>query len=442
MRGCGFGTNLSVSIVLVPRLAGAHTEIAMQDTAAAETSIVPASALAFLNHHFGKLAKRAKRLDTSAPRLTVVRTYLEPTGNVFAAAADGRVVRETREMAEVRVDGARPTVTIDGASGWRPVANLVHAPEGNVVRARQGFAVPSKYDTRQICDHCGTRRARKETWLFRHTATGRIVQCGRTCTQDYTGGALRPTALALWADAWGVVKGEREFVREESFGPTVREYLQYVAAQIRVDRYFVSGTKAREQGRQSTGQLAMNALNVWASNAKMAREVGLARPNGDDIEIADQALAWLETTTECSQYMASLRAACSMYEVTAKTQGYVASLVGSAYPRAMAKDAKRAKAVEDASCSQHVGEVGKRGEFAGIVTRVRQWQGHYGMTTLVVIKLDSGDILQWYASGDRSDIVEGRAYTVRATVKKHDTDRYTSAPVTVVSRAVVTPCEP
>ena len=408
----------------------------MKNPAATETSIVPATALPYLAARFEQLAKRAKRLKVDAPQLLVVRTYLEPTGKKVECA-DGRMVPEMREMAEVRVDGARPTATIDGEAGWEPMANLVHAPAGNVVRAREGFEVPGEYNARQLCDHCGTKRNRKETWLFRHTASGRIVQCGRNCTQDYTGGELKPTALALWADAWGLMTGEREFMGGGGFGPTVRDFLQFVAAQVRVDRFFLGNTKAREQGRASTGALAMNALRTWANDSRRAKEAGLPRPNGDDCEVTEKALAWLDTSEEGSQYIASLKAACSMYEVTGKTMGYVASLVGAAYPRAMGQELAKAKAAKDAEGSHHVGEVGKRDDFVCTVVKVRQWEGHYGLTTLVVFKLESGAILQWYASGDREDIVEGESYTVRATVKKHGTDRYTSAPVTMVSRAVV-----
>lgn len=392
-----------------------------------ETFSLPAARLPLLTERFEKLAKRAKRLKVPAPSFEVVRLYTKETGRTLPYIKDGKpqVWRETVEMADVVYTGERPS-----AGPFEVVANLVNTPAGNVVRVREGFEVPERYRTRHVCDHCGTKRNRKETWLFRHKETGKLMQVARNCAQDFVGSAeLNLNRLSMVFEAWGAF----DCSGAGWSGWGLREYLAQVAACVRVDRHYLSRSKARDTGRMSTAVYASQCLSRWTNAPELAEKEGLPRATGDDYAATEAALAWLETTPAASDYIHNLKAAVSLGYVTAKTEGYIASLVGAAYPRAVAKEAKRERAASRDAGSEHIGQIKERLELSVTVERVRQWEGNFGLTTYIRMRTPEGNLLQWYASGDR-DVREGSAHTIKATVKRHDTDRYTGAPVTTVTR--------
>lgn len=389
-----------------------------------QTVNVPAHALPYLEGRFEDFAKRAKRIRAAAPALTIHRLFFvwEDAGeNSF-----GEPVKRRVEMAEVSVTGERPML-----AGWEPVANLVHANGANVVRTREGFELPETYRTRQVCDHCGHNRRRNDTWVLRHTETGELRQIGRQCLQDFIGSeTINPAALACWADAWGAVGGDEDFCGgggARFFG--VAEYLAAVAACIREDRGFTSKKRAGETGGTPTSELAFRVL---CASTKEERDA-LPKVTADDVETANKGLAWCAEWTESGEYPHNVRTAVGMGYVLPKTAGFIASLLGAAWPNAMKKAAERA---EKPVTRHFPSDEGKRITTGTMdVVKVRGWQGDYGWTTF--IELRAGDVAcVWYASGS-VDVKEGDRVSLKATIKRHGTDRYTGGAVTTLTRCKI-----
>lgn len=73
---------------------------------------------------------------------------------------------------------------------WRFVAVIEHKDSGNVIRQYDfTLEVPSKYrTTKPICEHCGTLRNRKDTYLVYNDTTNTWKQVGKSCLRDFTNG--------------------------------------------------------------------------------------------------------------------------------------------------------------------------------------------------------------------------------------------------------------
>lgn len=97
----------------------------------------------------------------------------------------------------------------------------------------------------------------------------------------------------------------------------------------------------------------------------------------------------------------------------------------------------------DAATSKHVGTIGKRIAFEGIVLARVAFEGAYGISYIVKIATDAGDLVAWktsnpwaIAADENAEVVVGTRVRFKATIKEHGHDSYNGGcPVTWVARA-------
>lgn len=391
-------------------------------------TVVPVENLPYISARVEEYAKRAKRIRCAAPVLVVGERSTERV--YIGQASNGDRVYAVREMVSLTVEGERPQVP-----GWEPVANLVHANGANVVRCRPGFELPESYRTRQVCDHCGTDRRRNDTWVLRNAA-GELRQIGRQCMQDFVGSVdVNLAALSLWAETDSFFSNPEEPGMGGARYYSVRDYLGAVAALIREDRGgFVTKKVAQERRCSATADQAFTMLDM--SPEQRAKNGFPVAVTADDVAAVNAAMDWCASWDEAGDYPHNVRTAVGMGYVTHKTAGFVASLLGSAYPRAMKAAAERAERAATVPTGGHVGAIGERPTLSVVVEKVRSWASDYGTTTFVAMKDADGNSLVWYASSD-PDVKEGDRLTMKATIKKHGNDRYTGGKATTVTRCKI-----
>jgi len=158
-------------------------------------------------------------------------------------------------------------VTVEGSApkfaGWSFLATLAHTPDGNVVRSVPGFEVDAKVrEGLPCCDHCKTARNRRDTYVVRHE-DGRIMQVGSTCMKDFLGHA-DPHALTTQAElllhAFDLVRNSGGTGMNEVFRFNTLAFLEWVAAVVLKQGYYVTRKVASESGRLSTADIAYNAM--------------------------------------------------------------------------------------------------------------------------------------------------------------------------------------
>lgn len=441
-----------------------------------ETTVyeVPEQNLTDLRVAFDKLCKRARRLRVPEPTMQVSTepvkelrewhklgggtSYREmnwtPTQQGYKAT--GRVER----WFGVTVQGEAPRLP----GGWQFVATLSPLPqEGgeavNLIKRMPGKECPNSFAKPASvgrCDHCGTRRYRKETFVVCNDA-GEYRAVGRSCLKDFLG-HTDPKRLAGWATWLGELDAvcrdycERGGRMVETY--TVEGYLTTVSQVVSV-RGFLGTGRARDEGGTATVAWValLNDPNPWGDDAKHEKErlesEILAKDNGDKCrEQAAAAIEWaLGLDVDAlmdggNDYLLNLALVVRAGHVGPKTMGLAASLP-TAYLRAMDKlEAAKAKAARPAS--NHIGTIKKREDFVVTVKKVILKEGMYGTTHIHIMEgnvVAGADMLvndmTWFASKD-ADMEEGNTYRVKATVKDHG--EYNGRAQTIVNRVAVLEC--
>ena len=148
-------------------------------------------------------------------KLTNIQKKCAAYGCEFSYEELGETFKQVKDEETGLVHTAKfITVNVSGTarvSDWEFIATVEHSKPINIIRSfRPEVEIPESYytaDTR--CDHCQTKRNRKDTYLIRNTISGEFKQVGKTCLKDFTRGlsAEAVTAYVAWFDE--LIKGEQ-----------------------------------------------------------------------------------------------------------------------------------------------------------------------------------------------------------------------------------------
>ena len=341
-----------------------------------------------------KLGRRAAKLGLAVP--------------VAVCGAPRLAERANRRVAVVDVEiSGGDLVQIEG---WTMVALLCHEMRGaNVVRLVSGASREEWRTMPSACEHCGTKRARKDTAILQHE-DGRQIQIGKSCLVDFLG--ARASDLAARA-AYVAELREINDLGMSSGGAFAdpEDFLATVAACIRVEGW-ISRARAEQTGRMATLTLAQSPRAPLATD--------------EDEATARAALVWARDLEARSDYEHNIKTIARAGALRSRDLGYAASIV-AAFQRAQAPAQAPISAV-----SQHVGQIGEKIETEVTILRVVEIDGNYGVSRMHVMQDASGNVLVWFASG-RVSFDVGATVKITATVKNHNERQGVSQ--TIVTRA-------
>lgn len=446
----------------------------MNTTTTQATYQVPATKLNNLQHQIDQLNKRAKRLGLAAIQISI---NPDPSKVVHEFRSDDAADHRNKYQAALpgqRVEtpsGYHPTghvlpyhtVTVQGEKpqidGWEFVAVLepVQLDDGtqeNFVRSVPGYpGIPQDLRHRLgDCDHCHTKRNRKETFVLRSTqpnedhhadSTRQFKVVGRNCLKDFTGGHHDPHALAAAAellfalndaatqasddgDAWG---NGGEARQDKSFD--LQQVLEWTSRMMQVFGW-VSRSKANESylsGLVATADHVIGVL-VRPREGIQAWEDFRTKnqPTSQDKSRAEAAIAWAQDQIDSdNDYLRNVNLVARMGYTTRGTFGVAVSIL-AAYDRAT--EAQQAQ--ERAKQSQHQGEIGKRQVFKLTVTSIFGAEGMYGTTHIHKMLDKDGNLFTWFGSPGAGCLPRGKELTLKATVKAHD--EYKGSKQTILTR--------
>ncbi len=319
-----------------------------------------------------------------------------------------------RQTQMVTVFGEEPVI-----AGFKFIGALTHLGEaGNVLRLIPGETVPEKYKSTSpdLCEHCGYKRQRKETYLLKSVDGSKFMQVGSACLKDFAGGHGDPKAvLALFASMLEAVE-----VAQSSGGGVMREttrfsllrFLEHVAAEVRLGKgKFITATQAREEQIVSTGEAAWNAL--------IDPTLYDAVVNAEDKEMAEAAQEFVleKFANDDTDFGHNIFTVAKFGAVGFKEKGIAAYIIG-AFLKEKAKQAKQAAPSGDVV--DLMLPVGERLDFEVTVTGVSSFEGQFGATT--VFKLDTTvngkhGRLVWFCTGNCGGMKLGEKFMVKATVQ-------------------------
>lgn len=412
------------------RKAGQVTMAAMQPTATVDSKAVPEQVessiesdgrtsmrYAIFEGNMERLEKKMARIQNKCRKYGCDFRF-EVVGEGFRELKDDNGCTYTARFVIVEAEG----IAVIG--GWKFIASVEHTAKGNIINRACDIEVPERYYTGQpVCEHCNSRRARKDTYIVMNEETGEFKQIGKSCLRDFTHG-MSAEAVAQYAAAFDdLIKGEEPYdgCRIETYIET-EEWLRYVAEIIRHFGY----VKHNYDGETSTRSRAIDYYSFehggTFSRIKAARiraEMEDCGFNADSKEAKAEtavALAWLAEQLEENNYMHNLKTACALKYIPLKYLGITASLFPT-YNRELEREAERRRQEKAAQASEWVGDIGSRIEVkVAEVTCITGWETQWGYTKIYKIVDEAGNIFTWKTSS----LVEGDIKTIKGTVKAHN----------------------
>jgi hypothetical protein len=319
---------------------------------------------------------------------------------------------------------------------WEPVALLARDQDSDVVITRMWPGLtdePNLSAFRGIepaCDHCKTRRARRDTYVVRHLTTGEMRQIGGTCLEAFTGVRLNINT-AFHADdefaeldEWTAGGGD--------FRYPVLTVLETTCAVVAmcgwVSKKMMMDSMGGKTATADLVSLAMGGGGDSAANLRAALVPYAADAATKALLVRDHAVALGQT--ESGEYPQNLSAVATADWVSPRNVPLLASAI-AAYARAQEQEIRRATATE----SQWQGAEKQRLTLALTVTGTRVLDGYMGGTKTLVMMVDAaGNRFKWWASSF-IDWEAGDLVTLKGTVKAHEV--YQGVKETVLARCAV-----
>lgn len=397
-----------------------------------KTYRIPEANMGWLMEKLEGLNKKARKCHTTEIQMTVVGEETVTLTNAITGF-DRLVVYKI-----VEVTGETPKL-----NGWTFVARLEKvASTANLVFVAPGEALPEIYRSADTwCDHCQTRRTRKDTFVVRNDE-GTYKQVGKTCLRDFLGhqDPMRVANMAEWMATFAASAEEAE---EEDFrgrnprhenGWSTEQILQLAALCIRKHGW-VSQTEARNSTEDEPKYATVVNVTGTLSDLESKDERNhrdamqfVAEMTDGDRETATKTLEWVKGFEDnLNDYQHNLKTIATVGYVTYKTMGMMVSAVAG-YMRQAERELRRATAT-----NEHIGTVGKREVFTLTLVAIRQTETAYGLTTIYKFEDVKGNKVVWFSSND--ELVQGKTYEIKATVKAHNVFKGTNE--TAITRGTV-----
>ena len=335
---------------------------------------------------------------------------------------DGVVRSYTVKFIDVDVEGK---AVVDG---WRFAATLTFTDRGNIIEG-YGLEIPERYySCGPWCEHCKTRRDRKNSYIVFNESTGEFKQVGRSCLKDFTGG-LSAENVALFESYFKEIEEAREDIGFGWGTPYFKldEFMVTAAETIRLFGYVKRNAgdvptvcRAEDYYRVEHGmRLGLGAEKV-REDYDRAVELGFNTKNPKSVELAKMVREWIVGNSRDDNYFHNLKVACSLDWGAGKALGLIVSAFPT-YDRELAYEDERRErervAKEEAARSTWMGEVGDKVSFVlARVDVITSWETQWGMTRVYKLTDENGVVATWKTGSWLDDDDIGK--TVKGTVKE------------------------
>lgn len=312
-------------------------------------------------------------LDRFEKQMHQIERKCKKYGNDFRYSVLGEDFRKVKGSDEILHLTRFIEVEVEGSlkfDNWVFVAVVEHTEKGNIIRQYDtNQKVPEVYyysDT--TCEHCNTKRRRKDTFLIYNAESDVWKQVGRSCLKEFTSG-LDAETVARWISSWDTIIEYESVPSGYSFTKyyNLRDILLYSAGCISKFGYFKSDSMYSTSSRTLDYYQADNEGHLVSDRKledvrKEMETVKFYAYSSDNQKLVDAAIEWLSSQPDDDQYIHNLKVACSGEYITGREFGLVCSLI-RAYQRTLEIKDKQKKQEEEDSKSNHIGSVGDKITF-------------------------------------------------------------------------------
>jgi hypothetical protein len=376
---------------------------------------------------FEELQKRVERFIRRAAKIGKVPLNIEVVGEYVqpVLGKDHKPTGRVRLYKVVEVVGKAPNV-----AGYTFVAAIQHTEAGNIISKAPGcldvVVPPQMRDGKPTCDHCKTRRARKDTFLLMGE-DGIIIRVGRNCLADFLRGEDAAEALRLWA-LIDEIQRIASMDDDEGFGgfsgylPSVLSYVTFTFRAITIVGWVSRSEAFHSSTAKATADTVNFAIGLPPDHPTMRKEWDELQPTEADREEAEKAIAWAQELEGRNDYEHNLKVACSLGYVVARNQGLVASAT-VAFRRFQEREVARAREAKLTAASTHFGKVDSRYIRKLTVTKSFDRENEFGLTVVYTLEDEQGNVFKWWCSGgsffEGRPLKAGDEFFYTFTVKRH-----------------------
>jgi len=375
------------------------------------TITVPEWNIAGLNQRITKLNNRATKLD--CPQLTVVCSEPRsiPDPGITTAPIPNIVVYD------VTIKGECPR--IDGYTFYGSLDH-VSLPGSTVVKTVPGLNIPTQFfESKPVCDHCGTVRRRNDTFVLKQ-ANGEFIQIGRTCLKDFMGHDPKNVVgylQSLYKVISELSDEEQMFVGggKQHWGFDSTEVLLGTMAIIR-QHGWKSKSKAVD-GETPTADLVIDMFmpsrdpnhKRWLANIRS----DMKKNHESDSTTAMDAIKWLDSQETTGEYIHNLKSIRrSKQGVPTNLFGFWCSLIPT-YIRAKEREQ------QNDLKNEYFGKIKNKYTAKVTINHVNQTQGYGGQIMIYTMITDDGYTLTWFSNSSTVTMNLGEQYTIAFTVSSH-----------------------
>lgn len=326
-------------------------------------------------------------------------------------------------------------------NGYEFIGKLVHTEAGNLIAmagSAQGEATPEEWRTaKPTCDHCKTKRSRKDTFIIR-CPDGSIKRIGRNCLADFL--CCDPAQL-IAAEAFEDSLRMLEAADEDEWGSfgggfgwdiTTSHYLACAVSSIDFRGFFKSGSEARTTRSHAAFLAGFPPKGNDRLSVEQRKEHEELQPTTEHYTRTVDLALWLESNEDKSDYIHNLKLALTLPVVRRETEGLIAS-APQAYARHLGQIAER-KARETEVDVGYLGQIKQRLVFEATVLNVRVVDSENFCGRITTLRTPQGhDVVTWTDLFSEHDV--GKVVRVKATVSKHS--MFKGKHQTTVNRAVL-----
>ena len=328
-------------------------------------------------------------------------------------------------------------------SGWEFIASLEYIDGTNLVKgAGKVENIPEKYVHSNICEHCNTNRARKNTILLRNTETGDYKQVGRSCVKDYVGIDAEHylSYLSWFASLEDYLETlEHQIGGGYSIAYNIKDVLEQTITEVQHFGYISKSTVA-ENGGEKTSSVIYYILTGLTPEYNSARSYERYEITEEQEALAEQVVKFILAINEPTDYERNLQVLINAGYATRKNLGLAVSIYG--YYLRQTKVAKERQEISD---SEWVGEIGQRITITAKPELITSYETEYGYT-YVYRFVENGNVFIWKKSGSFGEWITdpkgGTHYvsyddviTFKATVKEHS--EYGGVKQTIINRGKI-----
>ena len=387
-----------------------------------------------------KLNKKATKLGSTPITYKVIEEKEVTRRHTYIYGMGNEKSKEYKILAKiVEVTGTAPRL-----NGFTFVArveyladhkSLFHTVPGVNIKIDERFRELNA----SVCEHCNLIRRRSDTFIVRNDKTGEQKQVGRQCLADYTGintpekAAAAASLLNLYTD---ISDSEGGFWNSY-FESTVDTRKALAITSVYISKYGWVPKSQAEFNNPTAFYVQDHFTPGFKGNdrAKEIREVSAESETEVHQDRANKVVAWIEQElaekANKSDYEENLVTLVCNDVCNARHLGIVCSAV-SVWQRSQNQKVEYAARQETLKNSKHIGTVKERLRSLKVTVRqVKMFEGNFGPTTLVKFVTSDGNVLTWFASGDKQ-YEAGQEFTVDATVKGYS--EYNGVKETQVNR--------